>query len=248
MHFCTVFICQPKGILLFTSCAVAHNPAFICRTICCIFRFFLIVITNKYDIMIGQRLNDQLFIQTFIDDFIINATPKKILCDDFTGWTFLWKKKWLLFIASALCFIYRSSHNTIPHDGFDRFDKTQFLNLDEIIKGSSAPDTSGPPHPFPVGNLQTVMFSCTVGVATDSDKLPRFIGAKIGQQIHPFRFSYDFRCNIWHCDHLLPRSDFSFWTRTLLFAVASRLSRRFSMWSVSLLSKSDSASRKGLGD
>ena len=121
-------------------------------------------------------------------------------------------------------------------------------NLDEIIKGCSAPDTSGPPHPFPVGNLQTVMFSCTVGVATDSDKLPRFIGAKIRQQIHPFRFSYDFRCNIWHCDHLLPRSDFSFWTRTLLFAVASRLSRRFSMWSVSLLSKSESASRKGLGD
>ena len=67
-----------------------HNPAIICRTICCIFRFFLIVITNKYDIMIGQRLNDQLFIQTFIDDFIINATPKKILCNDITGWTFLW--------------------------------------------------------------------------------------------------------------------------------------------------------------
>ena len=229
MHFCTVFICQSERILLFTACTVAHNPAFIGRTICCILCFFLIVIADKHNIVIGQRFNDQLFIQTFIDDFIINATSKKILCNDITGWTFLWQKKRLFFITSTLRFIHRSSHSTISHDGFHRFNKAQFLNLDEIIKGSSAPDTSGPPHPFPIGNLQAVMFSRTVSVATNSDKLPRFIGAKIRQQVHPFRFRYDFRCYIWHCDHLLSRSAFSFWTRTHLFAVASRLSRRFSM-------------------
>lgn len=57
----------------------------------------------------------------------------------------------------------RSKHKD-DHNGLNRPDKIHSTDFDKVIEGGFAPDTSRPPHPFSVGNLQAVVGSCGVGV------------------------------------------------------------------------------------
>ena len=50
------------------------------------------------------------------------------------------------------------------------FHKGILLDLDEIIKGGNAAETSRPPIPFAVGNLQAVVFSGTVNIVRVGQK------------------------------------------------------------------------------
>ena len=50
-------------------------------------------------------------------------------------------------------------------EGFNRFHKAAISDLDEIVQSGNAADTSLPPVPFAVGDLQAVVFLGAVDIA-----------------------------------------------------------------------------------
>ena len=57
----------------------------------------------------------------------------------------------------------------LSRENFHGFHKVIFLALDKIIEGRIAAETSRPPIPFAVGNLQAVVFCGTVHIACAFD-------------------------------------------------------------------------------
>lgn len=71
-----------------------------------------------------------------------------------------------------------------------RLGKGNILDFHQIVQRRVSADTPGEPVPLAVGDLQTVMGSGAVGVATHMNQLIRLIGAQIGQKIHLTGFFY----------------------------------------------------------
>ena len=89
---------------LFTATAIAHNPTLIRGTVGCIFRFFLLVIAYKHNIVIRQALKDKVIRDTVIDDFKIYSSPEKILCNHSVGSTFFQGEEAVYFPLLAVAF------------------------------------------------------------------------------------------------------------------------------------------------
>ena len=78
---------------------------------------------------------------TLLNERKVNATPEKIICHSVCVGIFLWQKQHL-----RLVFLYRRERRLPLRrnacEGFDSFHKAVLPDLDEIIEGGNAADTS----------------------------------------------------------------------------------------------------------
>ena len=117
-----------------------------------IFRCSAFVFADKNSIVIIGTLIKRAVCDTLLYELIVNTTPEKILYHSVTilifgrqeqdfRFIFLGSRGWLLV------------RHRLSRENFHGFHKVIFLDLDEIIEGRIAAETSRPPIPFAVGNL-----------------------------------------------------------------------------------------------
>ena len=112
---------------------------------------------------------------------IVNTTPEKILYHSVTILIFWWQEQDFRFIFLGSRGLLPVRHR-LSRENFHGFHKVIFLDLDEIIEGRIATETSRPPIPFAVGNLQAIVFCGTVHIACafDLNKIARLKLTQIG--------------------------------------------------------------------
>ena len=146
-----------------------------------IFRCSAFVFADKNSIVIIGTLIKRAVCDTLLYELIVNTTPEKILYHSVTILIF-WRQE------QGFRFIFLGSRGWLPvrhrlsRENFHGFHKVIFLDLDEIIEGRIADETSRPPIPFAVGNLQAVVFCGTVHIACafDLNKIARLKLPQIG--------------------------------------------------------------------
>ena len=146
-----------------------------------IFRCSAFVFADKNSIVIIGTLIKRAVCDTLLYELIVNTTPEKILYHSVTILIFGRQEQ-------GFRFIFLGSRGWLPvrhrlsRENFHGFHKVIFLDLDEIIEGRIAAETSRPPIPFAVGNLQTVVFCGTVHIACafDLNKIARLKLPQIG--------------------------------------------------------------------
>lgn len=77
----SVSIRDTERILLLTAGTVAHNPCGIGSSVCGVLRLSVLIKADKDGVVIWERLKEKTFLQAVVDDFIVNPTPKQILCN-----------------------------------------------------------------------------------------------------------------------------------------------------------------------
>ena len=146
-----------------------------------IFRCSAFIFPNKNSIVVIGTLIERAVYNTLLYELIVNTTPEKILYHSVTILILWWQEQdfRLIFLGSRGRLPVR---HRLPRENFHRFHKVIFLDLDEIIEGRIAAETSRPPIPFAVGNLQAVVFCGTVHIACafDLNKIARLKLTQIG--------------------------------------------------------------------
>lgn len=146
-----------------------------------IFRCSAFVFADKNSIVIIGTLIKRAVCNTLLYELIANTTPEKILYHSVTI-LILWRQEQnFRFIFLGIRGWIPVRHR-LPRENFHSFYKVIFLDLDEIIEGRIAAETSRPPISFAVGNLQAVVFCGTVHIACafDLNEIARFKLTQIG--------------------------------------------------------------------
>lgn len=133
-----------------------------------IFRCSAFIFADKNSIVVVGTLIKRAVCDTLLYELIVNTTPEKILYHSVTV-LILWRQEQVF----RLIFLWSRGRlpvrHCLPCENFHGFHKVIFLDLDEIIEGGIAAETSRPPIPFAVGNLQAVVFCGTVHIACAFD-------------------------------------------------------------------------------
>ena len=110
------------------------------------------IFADKNGVVIVGALINCIVCNALLYELIVNTTPEKILYHSVTILIF-WRQE------QDFRFIFLGSRGWLPvrhrlsSENFHGFHKVIFLDLDEIIEGRIAAETSRPPIPFTVGNL-----------------------------------------------------------------------------------------------
>ena len=145
--------CQKsKRIPLVTARCVLLESAADSTSQGCIFRCSAFIFADKNSIVVIGTLIKRAVCNTLLYELIVNTTPEKILCHS-VAVLILWRQE------QDFRFIFLGSRGWLPvrhrlsRENFHGFYEVIFLDLDEIIEGRIAAETSRPPIPFAVGNL-----------------------------------------------------------------------------------------------
>lgn len=92
MHRAAVAVFDPKRIVLVTTGAVTQNTAVIGCSVRRIAREILLIKAHAHKVVIRQALENQSLVNAVLDDGIVDAPAKKILCNLICGNTFIRQK------------------------------------------------------------------------------------------------------------------------------------------------------------
>ena len=153
MHGIRRLLCQKsERILLVAARCVLLESAAESASQGGIFRCSAFIFADKNSIVVIGTLIERAVCNTLLYKMIVNTTPKKILYHSVTI-LILWRQEQdfrFIFLGSRGWLPVR---HRLPCENFHGFHKVIFLDLDKIIEGRIAAETSRPPIPFAVGNL-----------------------------------------------------------------------------------------------
>ena len=158
MHRSYGVICQKsERIPLVTARCVALKGAAYRAAVGGILGRSAFVLADKNGIVVLNAFKNRTVCNAVLYDRKVNPTPEKVVGHSVTIMVSRWQEQylWLVFGCGnrrrlPVC------RNTCEH--FHGFHKAILPDLNEIIKGRNTAETSRPPVPLTIGNLQAVVF------------------------------------------------------------------------------------------